>query len=360
MMHRTSIALWFALACTSCEGSTVSVGGGQDLEPQDTENLPTGSAVGSDVSGAYLFTSFERRSCTCTSGDESELCAVTLVAEGIVLEQNDGALSLQWFESLMPEDDVVLTGGIDADGSFTVGGVNTVIVDGEPAWQTSNLVEGTVEARVGGDLIWTARSQAVLDGVSADCAMVFDLSIAWWDPQAVSECADALDCHPAKPYCVHEECSDGAVGAACVFDGDCATGNCAGDVCSLGEAGDACTFPSDCQSGVCVDDECAAAEDCEVSGCADGEFCYEGACQAGDEGDPCSSALVCNEDNPICYDGRCQNGSEGDGCESNIDCSIGTTHCVMSACYDGSAGDPCEIGLDCDPLLECTPDNVCG
>lgn len=47
----------------------LSVGGDGGLEREDVEDIPPGDASGDDVSGAYLFTSFDQRSCSCSAGD---------------------------------------------------------------------------------------------------------------------------------------------------------------------------------------------------------------------------------------------------------------------------------------------------
>ena len=69
----------------ACQGDDLSVGGGASLEREDVENLPAGDAEGSDVSGAYLFSGFDQRACSCRSGNVEQWCATTLAVQGVVL-----------------------------------------------------------------------------------------------------------------------------------------------------------------------------------------------------------------------------------------------------------------------------------
>lgn len=370
----------------ACQGDDLSVGGGASLEREDVENLPAGDAEGSDVSGAYLFSGFDQRACSCRSGNVEQWCATTLAVQGVVLTQDGGALEMRALDMGETSDTLVLAGGIDADGSLLVGGVNPVTdVTGNAIGDTVNQVEGNIQPRDGGDLVWTMRGRAVADGTSVDCSMVFGLTVTWWDPDSIASCGSASDCHPERPYCVEDVCTDGAVGTACVFANDCDSGICVEEACSAGMPGDACDFPSDCLSEACVDGTCAGAEDCSATGCDGGQICFEGACQDGaegdgcetslhcapsfkctqgtcydgSEGDPCDSGLGCSGDSPICYMDACQDGSEGDPCEAITECSTEAPACVDGACRDGSPGDPCDLPTDC-ASLECGADGTCG
>ena len=370
-----------------CSGDDLSVGGEGDgsLEREDVEDIPAGDASGADVSGAYLFTSSDQRSCSCSAGDQALFCDSTLAVEGIVLTQDDGALELRELDLSMSGAEVVLTGGIDADGTLVVGGINTVTdASGTPIGDTINRVEGTIVAGDGGSLAWSFRSRAVLEGESIDCSMTFDLGVSWWDPDTLGACGNDDDCHPERPYCVDDVCSDGAVGATCVFDNDCVTDICLDDVCSGGAEGDPCTFPSECASGVCTDGACDSEGACEPGGCGSDMICFDGACQAGAEGDPCEqpshcapgsacvggtcydgsagdpcdSPIDCNAEHQICFQDQCQAGSEGDACESTLQCSVDAPRCVEGSCYDGSPGDPCTSDPDCESL-SCPASGLC-
>ncbi len=310
------------LGASACQGDDLSVGGGEPLQPEDVDDMAPGDAVGEAANGAYLFTGFETRACACRSGSETLVCGDTeLAGDGLWLLQNDGALEVRLFDDTEIQDDLVLTGGIDGDGVVRFGGVNTVTEAGEPVGQAINDVEGTLEPGGRGDLTWTYRVEAVLGSESFDCDVVMDLSIAWWDPDAIESCTFGSDCHPDRPFCFQ-------------------------DVCTTGEAGNACTLGSDCASGACEAGACVGEEDCEATGCSGELVCFEGSCQVGAEGDSCDSPLHCAQ-GLRCTEGTCYDGSEGDVCGSSIDCAPEASHCYLGACQDGSEGDPCETPIEC-------------
>lgn len=358
---RLSVLSCFAVS--GCQGDELSVGGGEPLEPEDVDDMSIGDAVGDAASGAYLFTGFDTRACACRTGSEALVCGeAELAGDGLWLQQNDGALEVRLFDETEVQDDLVLAGGIDADGQVRFGGVNTVTEGGDPVGQAVNDVEGSLEPGGRGELTWTYRVEAVLGADSFDCDVVIDLSIAWWDPDTIETCTFASDCHPGRPFCVD-------------------------DVCTAGQSGNTCTLGSDCASGVCEAQACVAEDDCEAAGCPGELLCFDGACQEGAEGDRCGSALDCAQGlrctEGTCYDGsegdvcgssidcapdasrcfldRCQDGSEGDPCDTPVECSIEAPLCVEDRCQEGSAGDPCQSGADCDGLdgLSCGPAGVC-
>ncbi|MGH1346371.1 MAG: hypothetical protein ACRBN8_32690 [Nannocystales bacterium] len=324
-MNTTSLiraSVLLCLAVSGCLGDDLSVGGSEPLDPEDVDDISEGDAVGDAASGAYLFTAYETRACSCRSGSTARVCENTeLAGDGLWLLQNDGALQARLFNETEVQDDVVLHGGIDADGELRLGGVNTVTEFGEPVGQAINDVEGTLEPGGRGELTWRYRVEAVLGSESLDCDVVVDVSVAWWDPDAIESCTFASDCHPDRPFCVQ-------------------------DVCSTGEAGTECTLGSDCASGVCEAGACAGAEDCEAAGCSGELLCFEGSCQLGAEGDACMSAIHCAQ-GLKCTEGTCSDGSEGDACGSSTDCSPEASRCHQGTCQDGSEGDPCESAAQC-------------
>jgi len=359
MNRLTLLPCALLLLTTACQGDDLSVGGGASLEREDVEDLPAGDAQGDDVSGAYLFNGFDQRSCSCRSGNAADWCANTLAVEGVLLTQDGGALEMRALDMGEPSDTLVLEGGIDADGSLLVGGVNTVTdASGTAVGDTVNRVEGNVQPRDGGDLLWTMRGRAVIDGASIDCSMVFGLTLTWWDPDSIRSCGTDSDCHPERPHCVDDVCTDGAVGSACVFANDCDTGFCVDDLCSAGMPGDACAFPNDCLSEACVDGTCTGTEDCNATGCGGGQICFDGACQDGAEGDACETPLHCAS-GLKCTEGTCYDGSEGDPCGSGVDCGAGSLICFMGACQDGSEGDPCEGTTECSATAPACVDGAC-
>ncbi|MBV1858364.1 MAG: hypothetical protein KUG77_08120 [Nannocystaceae bacterium] len=221
------------LAATACQGDELSVGGADPLQPEDVDDMSAGDAVGEAANGAYLFTGFETRACGCRSGSETRVCGdAELAGDGLWLLQNDGALEVRVFDGTEIRDDLVLRGGIDADGLVRLGGVNTVIDAGEPAGQAINDVEGTLEPGGRGELTWKYRVEAVLGSESFDCDVVVDLSIAWWDPDTIESCTFSSDCHPDRPFCVEEVCTTGEPGSACIFGSDCASEVCEPQGCA--------------------------------------------------------------------------------------------------------------------------------
>ncbi len=56
-----------------------------------------------------------------------------------------------------------------------------------------------------------------------------------------------------------------------------------------------------------------------------------GACQDGDEGDPCNADAQCGPTAPFCaLDGQCHDGSAGDPCNGDPQC-VGLS-CDMNVC----------------------------
>ncbi len=358
------ISALLCVAAAACQGDELTVGGGDPLQQEDVDDLPPGDAVGDTVTGAYLFTGVDTRACSCRSGSETLACdELRLAGDGLWLTQDDGALEVRLFREQEIGDDLVLRGGIDADGSVRFGGVNTASDMGQAAGQTTNAVEGNVASQGRGDLTWTMRLEAVLGSESVDCDVILDTSIAWWDPASIESCTFAADCHPGRPFCVDDVCTAGGAQEACTFGSDCATGICNGGVCAADEdcdvtgcpGGQIC-FQSSCQDGA-EGDACALQLHC-----AQGLKCTESTCYDGSEGDLCASGIDCGPQAPRCFMSQCQDGSEGDACDSAVDCGADVLVCFEDRCQDGSAGDPCETNFDCDVLggLSCDPSGVCG
>ena len=129
---------------------------------------------------------------------------------------------------------------------------------------------------------------------------------------------------------------NGAVGAACSDDSDCASGACQDEVC-VGDgnglpAGSDCSDDSECASGSCSDGSCDAGlssgSDCDSDDeCASGS-CTDGQCDSppggaggtngtggtngsgtgtGQPGDDCTKASECAS--ALCVSGKCSSGS---------------------------------------------------
>ncbi len=320
------------LAVLGCQGQDLSVGGDDPLTAEEVENVPAGSAVGSDASGAYLFTGYDIRSCSCRVGSDEEFCGsgIELNGDGLWVRQDEGAVEVRLFEGIDVLDGMVLEGGLDDDGAVHFGGVEPVL----PGGQTFNLVQGSLASEGAGELRWVYRAEVIIDAESFDCDVVADISVAWWDPNDAMSCGLPADCHPERPYCGDGACSDGADGAACGAPFDCQSDVCVDGVCGPRGEGEPCSFPGDCTSNACVDSVCAPDGSCAGQGCSAGEICFADVCQAGVEGDPCAL---------------------------EFHCGIGLA-CVGDTCYDGSEGDPCDSSVDCDLAsgFVCTADSTCG
>jgi hypothetical protein len=151
----------------------VAACGGGGLAREDVADLPPGGGQGASASGSYdieLYT----RSCSGKCSIEVDgftfgLCDVGEVdTASLEVTQTDGRL-------VMDADGLVLdrlSGGIEADGGFTVGG-----------WGTEE--GGAVEVRVlstgsltGAVITGTAETRAVgsYEGESVDCTAIFDVT----------------------------------------------------------------------------------------------------------------------------------------------------------------------------------------
>lgn len=124
-------------------------------------DLPDGTATGTAASGTYAVT-LRVTACsgTCTPG----LCQVgQRVSADAVVVQRDGHLTLD-------AGGVPLAGGIDADGTYLIGGQGTLgtvtaAITSDGQWQTDRLL-GAYDMHVTG----------TDDGASVDCAIASDLS----------------------------------------------------------------------------------------------------------------------------------------------------------------------------------------
>jgi len=92
-------------------------GCGADSHPlgrDDVTGFPPGDAVGSTFSGRYQLLSAAITSCYCRVGGCTAL-SITIQPGPATLVQQDGALTMTDYER------VTSTGGVNADGTFTVG-----------------------------------------------------------------------------------------------------------------------------------------------------------------------------------------------------------------------------------------------
>jgi hypothetical protein len=151
-----------------------SPSGGAPLERDDVKDLPPGGASGTGYSGTYVVVAASRDGCACRSGDPELVCGGG-VEEGAFLAavQVNGAFTLVAGDPL--------EGGIDADGTFLVGGVGDVWnqATGERIGETYTLVEGAVSwsgtAPEALDASWETRAQFYYAGTAYDCDLFLSL-----------------------------------------------------------------------------------------------------------------------------------------------------------------------------------------
>lgn len=289
-----------------CEAQQLSIGAGPPLALDDVDEVPAGAAMGSDASGAYLFTAFSIERCECREGDAVQFgCALDweLQADGLWLDQNGGELSATVIRDGHLDAAFVLRGGIDADGAFELGAAFDVVDFATKIGTGYNLATGIVTPRDAIDTRWVIRAQFVQGSDAFDCDLEADMDLAWWD----------ADLGPGDD-------DDGGSGDGGVPE---------------------CDEPTQCPDSA--------------------PLCVQNACQVGTEGDPCGDPLDCDPDH-VCVDGSCWDGSEGDPCTSSVDCAFDSRNCIQSTCWDGSPGDPCETDVDCDLAADvhCGADQRCG
>lgn len=147
--------------------------GSDGLERSDVEDLAPGDATGSDASGVYELELFARDclgSCLVRAGViTASLCdAGELATEIVEVTQTDGRLVMD-SAGLVVER---ITGGIDADGSFEVGGFGTQY-GGSVA--VAVYSSGTLE---GDRFTGTAQSRGSgsVEGNSIDCTAIYEIS----------------------------------------------------------------------------------------------------------------------------------------------------------------------------------------
>jgi len=135
------------------------------LELQEVMNVPAGTATGTGFSGIYRGLSAVSDECLlCTRNEIPEMnCdAPTLSGRPWTVTQSNGALMMQ-------DAEFVMTGGVNADGTFLIGGIAAPTRDdGVKTGQVLLLMDG----RFSGNLIvatirWHVTAQAS-DGRTAD------------------------------------------------------------------------------------------------------------------------------------------------------------------------------------------------
>jgi hypothetical protein len=156
---KTRLALSFIAAVAACGGAA------GDLDPDVVTELPPGDGTGTAATGTY---DMESVTTGCSGSCRIEVegfpysaCDVgTRLEETAEVEQQDGRLTVD-----VADSDYVsqLAGGIDADGSYEVGGL-----------RTQNGGEVVITARSVGTVTggaWTGTARLLVRGMGLDCTI---------------------------------------------------------------------------------------------------------------------------------------------------------------------------------------------
>lgn len=151
-MHVRNVSFLIAVAIAGCGG------GDGELDPDTVTNLPPGDGTGSAATGTYDMQSVTT---DCAGDCSTEVEGITYSAcdigtrldETADVVQADGRLTLDVEDSEYVSQ---LAGGIDADGSYDVGGLRTqqggqvTITSRSVGTATSGALTGTARLRVRG------------------------------------------------------------------------------------------------------------------------------------------------------------------------------------------------------------------
>lgn len=170
-MNRFGVAALAAMFLSTM----AACGGGSDLDRDAVTNIPPGDATGSAASGSYSFDLYiSKCSGTCpliTVGLSTlSTCDVGFRdTADVTLTQSDGRIQIDSQDLLVTR----MTGGLDADGSFDVGGYGT---------QLSGAIDITTRAHgvLAQDGSVTAqnrtRAQGNVNGTKVDCTATYDVT----------------------------------------------------------------------------------------------------------------------------------------------------------------------------------------
>jgi hypothetical protein len=155
-----------------------SCGGADALSPSAVQNVPPGNATGSALSGSWdirrVTTSCSGVCAATVSGFRVSVCDVGTTDDGsATLTQTDGRLDLD-----VSDTPSTYRGGVDADGSFELGGYATQ--DGGSLVITAR-VDGTFRqptALTGATLTATAssRTRGTYSGQTLNCTGAYDVT----------------------------------------------------------------------------------------------------------------------------------------------------------------------------------------
>lgn len=168
---RVLLPLATAAALTACADDSTD----ESLSMQSVTEIPEGDAAGTDRSGSYqvdLYTSHCEGKCLavsdwytvtfCDVGDRD--------LESFHAEQDDGALQIDG------NDDNYVSryeGGIDADGSFEVGGYAT---DAGGAMKSTARVEGSIDEAGVIDAVAEIHVWGSFEGNGVDCYATYEVA----------------------------------------------------------------------------------------------------------------------------------------------------------------------------------------
>lgn len=161
------VALALLVSLASCGGADLTPRGASDcLTDADVSNLPAGDATGTAISGTYVSTAGISQLCReCNQNQVSDVCSSldpkVEAGQEILVTQTDGVLTIAGSEA-------TYTGGVNADGTFVVGGSRPAVDD---QGKTVGTVLARYEGSISGDTITIAskvRLTATVAGVVVD------------------------------------------------------------------------------------------------------------------------------------------------------------------------------------------------
>ncbi|NMB75231.1 MAG: hypothetical protein GYA21_08880 [Myxococcales bacterium] len=165
-MKRTMLSV--LLLCAGC-------GGGSDLDRDEVTNIPPGNATGTAASGLYTFDLYVSKcsgTCPLVNVGLSTLstCDVGFRDEAeVTLTQSDGRIQIDSQDLLVTR----MVGGLNADGSFDVGGYGTQL---SGAIEITNRAKGILAQD--GSVTAQSRTHAEgnVNGTTVDCTATYDVT----------------------------------------------------------------------------------------------------------------------------------------------------------------------------------------
>jgi len=226
IVGRRSVAALLGVCLVGCvpgTGEDLLISNDDFLTEEDVQGLPAGDATGTDRSGFYRLGGFGIVDQYCARGNADEVFGgLGAGVEGFVFEHIDGQASMLGWDTI-PVSLPVYAGGIDADGDFGLGAIDTVeTVDGQEVGEVFYRVDGTISPAGKLESTWRQRVQYALGGDAVDCEAVAVVD-ATFEPGAEGDpCTLDADCPAVAPHCDGTSCYDGSVGDPCDDETACA------------------------------------------------------------------------------------------------------------------------------------------